>query len=234
MTDELLRLLVFGAITLAAWAYYRRRTVAAKLRYLTDNPRVWAYIVDSGVALLAGILCEAVRWIDAPWYLPLYSVMMAAASVAWFGYKAQMHARYGQTLGKMITKVRVVDYRTGGAITTRQAWLRESVPGVLSLVWWTSFVCYLLFEVRGVSFEDALAMAFAGGFTRGVAWVVWKSATLLTVAWYAASALTLVGNKKRRALHDFIAGTVVVRVNTAPDVVPAGPEANVVAEALPA
>ena len=36
----------------------------------------------------------------------------------------------------------------------------------------------------------------------------------LPALWFLAEVLTMLTNEKRRALHDFIAGTVVVRTNT--------------------
>jgi uncharacterized RDD family membrane protein YckC len=44
-----------------------------------------------------------------------------------------MHARYGQAIGKMITHVRVVDFRTEGKISFKQALLREGIPMLLIL-----------------------------------------------------------------------------------------------------
>lgn len=38
--------------------------------------------------------------------------------------------------------------------------------------------------------------------------------TVLPGLWFVAEVLTMLTNEKRRALHDFIAGTVVVRTNT--------------------
>jgi hypothetical protein len=45
----------------------------------------------------------------------------------------------------------------------------------------------------------------------------------LPALWFFAEVLTMLTNEKRRALHDFIAGTVVIRTNTQEQV--AQPEA---------
>jgi uncharacterized RDD family membrane protein YckC len=115
-----------------------------------------------------------------------------------------MHGRYGQTVGKMVTKARVVDFRTEGTISFGQAWFREGIPMFLTLGLLGYQVSAIL--TGSVSPSDIEnGAAFAG-----------KSFLLLMAlpaAWYAAEVLTMLTNKKRRALHDFVAGTVVVRTN---------------------
>lgn len=36
---------------------------------------------------------------------------------------------------------------------------------------------------------------------------------LIPLVWFVAEVLTMLTNERRRALHDFIAGTVVIRTN---------------------
>jgi len=38
---------------------------------------------------------------------------------------------------------------------------------------------------------------------------------LIPAIWFLAEAISMLTNKKRRAIHDYIAGTVVVRISTA-------------------
>ena len=132
------------------------------------------------------------------------AVLVVVESLAWLLYTVVMHGRYGQTVGKMATKVRVVDFRTEGKISFGQAWLREGIPMFLTLGLLGYQVSAIL--TGSVSPSDIEnGAAFAG-----------KSFLLLMAlpaAWYAAEVLTMLTNKKRRALHDFIAGTVVVRTN---------------------
>src|SRR5882724_7378384 len=71
------------------------------------------------------------------------AILVVVESLTWLLYTVVMHARYGQTVGKMVTKVRVVDFRTEGSISWRQAWLREGIPMALSL----GFLAYELFAI---------------------------------------------------------------------------------------
>lgn len=68
---------------------------------------------------------------------------------------------------------------------------------------------------------DIFALLKGGGITPGdlakgqalTDTMVFRLSTTLPLLWYAVEVLTMLTNKKRRALHDFIGGTVVVRTN---------------------
>jgi uncharacterized RDD family membrane protein YckC len=136
----------------------------------------------------------------------LAAMLVVVESLAWLVYTVVMHARYGQTVGKMVTKVRVVDFRTEGSISWQQAWLREGIPMALSF----GFVGWQVFLIlSGVLSPGAVASGEALANSKGF-WLL----TALPGLWFLAEVLTMLTNDKRRALHDFIAGTVVVRTNT--------------------
>jgi uncharacterized RDD family membrane protein YckC len=131
-------------------------------------------------------------------------VVIIVQNLAWLAYTVNMHARYGQTYGKMVCKVMVVDHLTEGAISFRQAWLREGIPLAVSL----GIICFEIYLVitGGIS---------QGQIARGVAVTMpgfWLLGALPGL-WFLAEVITMLTNDKRRALHDYIAGTVVVRTN---------------------
>jgi uncharacterized RDD family membrane protein YckC len=116
-----------------------------------------------------------------------------------------LHARYGQTIGKMATKVRVVNFRTEGKISWARAWLREGIPLLLSL----GFVGYEVYAIlTGRITPSALENGQAYNENGSLWWL-----SVIPSLWFLAEVLTMLTNRKRRALHDFIAGTVVVRTN---------------------
>lgn len=136
--------------------------------------------------------------------------MLAAAvvllgDVSWLFYTVIFHACYGQTVGKMVTRVRVVDFLTEGAISWRQAWLREGIPMALSV---GLIACEVYLVLTGEVSQRDLAdgRAFANG--------PFLLLDLLPSVWFIAEVVTMMTNDKRRALHDLIAGTVVIRTNT--------------------
>jgi uncharacterized RDD family membrane protein YckC len=109
----------------------------------------------------------------------------------------------------MVTRVRVVDFRTEGKISFRQAWLREGIPMVLSLG-------VLGYEIFAVLTGRLSPSAIANGEALTVNGPLWLI-TAIPGLWFVAEVLTMLTNEKRRALHDFIAGTVVVRTNIEED-----------------
>ena len=122
-------------------------------------------------------------------------------------YTIYLHGRFGQTLGKMATgiQVRMLD---GSRITWRAAWLRSSVDILFAAVG-TAGTIYIFQNVP----PDAVHAD----------WDAWNKLTneltpgwlrytgYLAVAWGLSELVVMLTNEKRRALHDFIAGTVVVR-----------------------
>ncbi len=133
-TNILHQLTAFGVmlfISLLVWMHYRRSTFPVVERYSTFGPRFWTGFIDSTVLWPLGFITSVFLLLNIP--RSLAALLVVAESVAWLIYTTVMHARYGQTIGKMVTKVRVVDFRSEGSISWLQAWLRDSIPMVLSL-----------------------------------------------------------------------------------------------------
>jgi uncharacterized RDD family membrane protein YckC len=129
---------------------------------------------------------------------------LVVGNLAWLFYTVLLHTRYGQTVGKMVTKVRVVDFRTEGKISSWQAWLREGIPLLLS-------VGGIVYEISLILNGQLTSEAIAGRELFDNKWF-WL-ANSVPALWFFAEVVTMLTNRKRRALHDFIAGTVVVRTN---------------------
>jgi uncharacterized RDD family membrane protein YckC len=134
----------------------------------------------------------------------LTALLVIVQSFAWLVYTVWMHARYGQTIGKMACKVKVVDYPTEQAIGARQAILRESIPIVINMV----LVGYHAFVI--ITSQLPYRAIYREHLARDK---VYSTLLLVPFLWFVAEAITMLSNRKRRALHDFIAGTVVIRTN---------------------
>ena len=131
-----------------------------------------------------------------------------AALIAWLVfsfliqwlYSVVMHARFGQTVGKMVARVKVLDVSEERLPSFQQAYLREIgtlVIGVFGLMYLIHLIVLGTYD-PSAEFEglpgDIMSWAFAG--------------------WFLLEIFTMWTNDKRRALHDYIAGTVVVRVTS--------------------
>src|SRR6266481_8913953 len=110
---------------------YRWKTVGVGRRYSTFWPRFWTGFVDASILWPVGLFASAYLVVDVPKIVA--AALVIVGNLAWLFYTVLLHARYGQTIGKMVTKVRVVDFRTEGKISWLQAWVREGIPLVLSL-----------------------------------------------------------------------------------------------------
>lgn len=185
------------------WAWYRNSRHAPAQKYFTFWPRCWAGPVDGCVLLPCGFAFDLLLHRNSSPVLGL--ILGSVSNVVGVVYTVWLHARYGQTVGKMVCKVRVVDHLTEGPITWRQAILRECVP--------------LLADVGTMGY--LLYLSGSGALT-GEAWKHPEQALdlplfgLLSMApflWFVVEVVTMFSNDKRRALHDVIAGTVVVRTN---------------------
>jgi uncharacterized RDD family membrane protein YckC len=152
--------------------------------------------------LSAGIvyLGQDVRLFQVYWFLP---------GIA-FGlfYSVYLVHRYGGTPGKLVLKIRIalVD---GSPVTMRAAALRYAVIFVISLV---SGIAGIL-AVLSVSDEAYLAMGTMERMqvTNEYAPSWSRIAFVLTQVWVWSEFVTMLLNERRRAIHDFIAGTVVVQ-----------------------
>jgi len=153
------------------------------------------------------------EWIDVliflPWFLAHHFVLKhppkAAVLICWVtlyflvlrGYKVVLHARFGQTAGKAVTRIRVMNIAEDRLPSIKQAFLREIGSIILSactLGYWIYLITTHNFTAKARLASIFLSILFKLDF----GWIVMEFVTMMT-------------NKRRRAIHDFIASTVVVR-----------------------
>jgi uncharacterized RDD family membrane protein YckC len=166
-------------------------------KYQTFWPRFWAGWIDALVFLPLYFVDSSVQGTTAaPIVLALWFVLYTFSTDV---YTVAMHARYGQTLGKMLMGVKVLDL-SETRLSLRQALLRDVVPIAFSLIAVMSGVPRVLAGLD--PYWDA------SNFT----WIdkIWMFGSLL---WFVAELVTMLTNAKRRAVHDFIARSVVARVD---------------------
>ena len=173
-------------------------------KFQTFWPRFWAGLIDSAVFIpLVGLDWLIQKSISVPAILALWFLFY---TLSFDIYSVVLHAKYGQTVGKMATGIRVLSL-SEGQLTLRQAVLRDIVPILFSLM---SLVFWLPRIIQG---ENSY------GETSALTWVD-EVAIFGSLIWFAVELATMLTNQKRRAIHDFIAGSVVVRVERAARVVP--------------
>ncbi len=173
--------------------------VSADFKYQTFWRRFWAPYID-GIVLLPLTLIEPfIIRSGLNFFTALAVVVIHFASLA---YSIWMHAKFGQTVGKMVTRVKVTDL-SGGKITLKQAVLRD----ILLVVFFVIGVVMILLnpeEYSRISIDRRSDESMEIPI-----WYVLVSAG--AIIWWVLEILTMLTNSKRRALHDYIAGTVVIK-----------------------
>ena len=169
-------------------------SLAPAYRYSTFWPRFWAGVID-------GLVFAPLGFVDAFVFERFGNVAVLVtwftlSSLAFLVYSVLLHGLVGQTVGKMVTGVRVLDV-SEKKLSLTQAALRDSVPVVFTVVGVALEIPMIL---QGINPNELL--------TRDVPYLLFAFAAL---GWFVAELITMLTNNKRRAVHDFIAGSVVVR-----------------------
>lgn len=147
-------------------------------------------------------------------YLRLFSWEIAIMIVIpyfflWSIYNIYFHGRWGQTIGKMVTKIKVVRL-DGSTIDYTHAFLRHAVDFLFSILSSIAQVVAIL-SVSKTTFESLGWMETNKIiYNNTPAWGQWGGH--LSTIWIYSELAVLLFNKKKRAIHDFIAGTVVINL----------------------
>ena len=180
---------------------------AAVMRYAGFWPRLGAMLVD-GLVMAPFIVLSYWAWSQSR-TVALWMEVPLAFVFAF--YNIYFVGRWGMTVGKCVLKLKVVSL-DGQRAGFRRAFYRHSVDFALSVVG----CALILSALMSVAEHEFNVLAFAerldllsqrtGAASDILNWIY--------LAWALSELLVLLTNEKRRALHDYIAGTVVVR--TAP------------------
>ncbi|MFW1774167.1 RDD family protein [Acinetobacter seifertii] len=123
-------------------------------------------------------------------------------------YIIYFHYRFGATIGKMVVGIKITR-PDGSKISLIQAVLRSSVDIVFCII-------TVISELIALSYADPEIYLNAGKIDQA------KYILLFYPAWYSivnsaselwtwSEFIVLLFNKRKRAIHDFIAGTIVIK-----------------------
>jgi uncharacterized RDD family membrane protein YckC len=162
-------------------------------KYQTFLPRFGALLIDTFIMLPLGIFDDWFHQAEFP-HLFFY-VWIPLSSLVFPVYTITMHGLYGQTLGKMWFNVKVTDANEEPIKFAQAVW--RDVPQLIFSA------ASIFIGIAALSIDaESMSLKYAYGIYAFVATI-----------WVAADILVFFNNEKRRALHDYIAGTVVVRTN---------------------
>ena len=161
-------------------------------KYATFWRRVGAMIVD-GLVLLPitlGYMFAMYRGMS----FGAYVAISLGSFVVSIIYNVAMTARWGQTLGKMATGVKIVRV-DGTPIGMKEAVMRYGVFVAVGVV-------ITVISLMGLQGEEFITMEMMGNNSKAINFV--------NFGWGLAQLITVLSNARRRAIHDFVAGTEVV------------------------
>jgi uncharacterized RDD family membrane protein YckC len=166
--------------------------------------RFGAFWVDLVVLLpltgLAYVWGEYSRLYQIYWLLP--------GIVFGLWYHVYLVVRFGGTPGKLILNMRVamVD---GSPVTPKAALLRYSVLLLLTGL----MAIALIMAVLRMTDEEYFSLGYMARAARMVEMAPpwYQLVNMLMQIWIWSEFITMLFNKKRRAIHDFMAGTVVLK-----------------------
>jgi uncharacterized RDD family membrane protein YckC len=168
-------------------------------QYQTFWPRVGAGFIDGLIFYPFTLIAKLIIYkSDSSFLIIFWDQFHMWALIA---YSVLMHGYKGQTLGKMFCNVRVLDI-TENKLSLGQAFMRD-IPLIISNF---IFSLYIFFNsnnyINAVTGKIKDISAFPIWF-----WVLGMASFI----WLLLEIITMLTNNKRRAIHDFIAGSVVKR-----------------------
>lgn len=160
-----------------------------KFKYTSFWDRFFAGVVDGLVFIPLGII--QMIFIDFDTSQTVFYILAVVNSTIFYCYSILMHHKYGQTVGKMALSIKVIDADEENMnITLKQAVLRDSIPLAFEVV----ILITALISLLNTNYFDDSYFDYP------------------ETMWFVIEILTMMTNAKRRAAHDFLARTVVVKI----------------------
>ncbi len=173
------------------------------MKYATFWQRFGAGWIDFFVMLPAIVLFG---WLASQSLMLAYLVAIPSGLMYW-AYSYHFHAVSGQTIGKRAVGIRVV--QLDGSRINRPISFRRSV---VDLVFAILSVLATFLALRTISSVEYAALSWTEQTIRvhSVHTAFFRWVDYAAQAWVWSEVVTVLFNHRRRAIHDFIAGTCVV------------------------
>jgi len=171
-------------------------TLLYKHKYNTFWRRFAAAIIDS---LILWPLTFISGYLDDSHSSVMFCIGSLALSVIYAAYFVILHANYGQTVGKKITNIKVVDIDEVSLIGIKRAIIRE-LPWVIADIGIFLYLYSMLLLTKHPDLED-----IKDRYNNLI--------TASSLTWMLIELITMLTNYKKRAVHDYLAKSVVVKTD---------------------
>lgn len=162
-----------------------------KHKYSTFWPRFFASFIDGiCLAIITYSLSLVIGFLPM-WAIPAFELL---PFFDLYIYSVALHALSGQTFGKVFMSVKVVNYLDGDDISFKQAFMRDAVAILITL-----------FSVAMLPVDSVENLP--AQYNELLIWIL-----TVSLAWFIIDIITMLSNEKRRTMHDYIAGTVVINI----------------------
>lgn len=170
-----------------------------KIHYAGFSRRLFALLIEAVIVMLAA---GTTLLLQSATSQKIAGIVIAFLLTA---YEIYFHAKWGQTLGKMATGIKVLrlDFTP---IDLRTSFVRSSV-GLSFLIVNSLLAIGALWKIGAFSGE-VLSREMIESELKGMS--LYRLTDSLSTLWVLSEPVVLLFNEKKRAIHDFIAGTVVV------------------------
>lgn len=162
-------------------------------KYKTGYKRFLAAIVDS-IIFIPLVLLERLIFKTTQNSFIIFAWLTFSALLP-ISYSILLHYKYGQTIGKWVAGIKVIDINEIKNINLKQAVFRD--------------IFYLLAEVIGLCYFLVLLLQSPGNNYLLEDYKDFAATPFFI--WTLLELITMFTNYKRRAIHDFLAKSVVVR-----------------------
>jgi len=124
----------------------------------------------------------------------------------WYGI--YLPKRYGGTPGKLVVGIKII-CKNGDDINWREAILRHSFNIVLSLIHVVIMTISILKADNSIF--KSMAWLHQNSYLVSMNPVLFHTYIWISNIWFYGELIVLMTNKRKRAIHDYIAGTVIVK-----------------------
>ena len=177
---------------------------AVKVYYAAWWRRFAALMIDGLVCFPLMLLQMWIGRISPSWY----AALIVPFCFIYLGYEIYCHGRWGKTIGKLVTGTRVARLE-GSHISWGQAFLRKSVDVLFTAATWFVLIpAYLDIPTEGYADLTKLEQS---EMLHSLCPAWYLPMIIVYMGWVGSEFVVILLNKRRRALHDFIAGTIVVQ-----------------------
>lgn len=161
-------------------------------KYHTGFRRLGAAVIDT---IIFTPLLMLDLWIlnqtDHVWIIFAWTAFNASLYCL---YSIFFHYKFGRTIGKWVLHIKVLDLSETKLLTLKQAILRDSLHVVIQIIG----LLYFFFRVATTGDLDIIIMDYRNFIDYSF------------LGWMLLELISMLSNKKRRAIHDRLAGSVVI------------------------